>query len=85
MKEVVHKVWGDAGKKVLYLPKWSVDYNNYIGSVDIYDQLRSYYPTQLKALRSWIGIFFFLLNVAIVNAFLICRQVYKESKDKTLN
>lgn len=85
MKEVVHKVWGDAGKKVLHLPKWSVDYNNYMGGVDIHDQLRSYYPTQLKALRSWIGLFFFLLDAAIVNAFLICRQVHKESKDKTLN
>jgi hypothetical protein len=40
-----------------------------MGGVDIADQLRSYYPTQLKCCRSWYPLFFWLLDTTIVNSF----------------
>jgi hypothetical protein len=67
--------------KILLQPAYAVDYNNHMNGVDLHDQLRSYTSTQLKALRCWISLFFFLLNAAVVNAFIICKDLNLNSKD----
>jgi hypothetical protein len=47
-----------------------------MGGVDIADQLRAYYSTQRIALRSWYPLFFWMLDTAILNAYLIGQQLH---------
>jgi len=39
LKKLVADVWGDNPVKKLMFPRVSIDYNNWMGGVDIYDQL----------------------------------------------
>jgi hypothetical protein len=52
--------------------------NYFIRGVDIINQLRAYYSTQRIALRSWYPLFFWILDIAILNAFLIGRKLNYE-------
>jgi hypothetical protein len=52
LKKLVANVWGDNPVKKLTLPRVSIDYNNWIGGVNIYNQLRSYYTTQITTIRT---------------------------------
>ena len=49
-------------------------YNMYMNGVDHADQLRSTYNTARKSLKWWKYLFFFLLDVSIVNAYLLMRE-----------
>ena len=42
-----------------------------MGGVDIADQYRSYYNTQLISRRTWFPIFFWLVDTALINSFII--------------
>jgi hypothetical protein len=47
-----------------------------MGCVDIADQLRAYYSTQRISLRSWYPLFFWMLDTAILNAYLVGKQLH---------
>ena len=88
LKGVVQRRWGALGEKVMAHPSYSVDYNNYMGGVDLHSQFRSYASTQLKVSRTWMPLWFFLLDAAVINAYIITRQVYggkHGSKDSICN
>ena len=82
---MVRKVFGDEARKELPIPVFIDDYNHYMGGVDIADQLRSYYSTQRTSLRCWYPLFFWILDTAILNAYLVGKQLhgssYMEHKD----
>src|SRR3954451_18246919 len=44
-----------------------------MGGVDIADQHRQYYSTQITTGRTWMPLFFWLLDTAIINSYLICK------------
>ncbi|XP_060562864.1 piggyBac transposable element-derived protein 4-like [Ruditapes philippinarum] len=46
-------------------------YNKFMGGVDLQDQFRSTYPVGRNGKKSWRYIFWFLLNSAIVNAWIL--------------
>ena len=46
-------------------------YNNFMGGVDRADQLRGYYSCRYKSRKFYKYVFFFLLDVAITNAFIL--------------
>jgi hypothetical protein len=75
----VRKVFGNEPRKDLAIPTFIDDYNHFMGGVDIADQLRAYYSTQRIALRSWYPLFFWLLDTAILNAYLIGKQLYSDN------
>ncbi|KAG9072049.1 hypothetical protein KI688_006271 [Linnemannia hyalina] len=58
-------------RALLPIPKIVDDYNHHMNGLDIADQLRSYYSTQLRTYRAWAPIFFWLLDTTIINAYLI--------------
>jgi Transposase IS4 len=60
--------------KELPIPSCIHDYNQFMGGVDIADQYRSYYTTQLIACRNWLPIFFWTLDTALINSFIIFRD-----------
>jgi hypothetical protein len=60
----VRSIFGNSTRKLLPIPKIINDYNLFMGGVDIADQLRSYYQ---KTRRTWMPMFFWLLDTAIIN------------------
>ncbi|CAG8650169.1 21432_t:CDS:2 [Cetraspora pellucida] len=71
----VHNVFGDASKKVLPIPAVIDNYNHHIGGIDIANQLRSYYGTQVPVHHIWVPLFFWLLDTSIVNTFIISKTL----------
>ena len=61
-KKIIDEVFGTSYQKELLILKIIDDYNHFMSRVDITDQLRSYYNTQIKALRTWLPLFFWLLQ-----------------------
>lgn len=68
-------VFGSEFKKKLKIPKIIDDYNNNMNGVDVADQLRSYYSTQKMTQRTWMALFFWLLDTAIINSYRITRTL----------
>lgn len=68
----------------LSLPLLSVDYNFYMGGVDIANQYRSYASTQIIAYRTWYPLFFWLLDCATINSFLVSRDIFQETDNPVL-
>ncbi|KAF8926507.1 hypothetical protein BGZ58_011127, partial [Dissophora ornata] len=64
----VRAVFKGQSRVLLPIPKIIDDYNCHMNGVDIADQLRSYYSTQLRTYRTWVPIFFWLLDTTIINA-----------------
>lgn len=79
-KDMVASIWGNQGSTTLPLPTYSVDHNYNMGGVDRHDQMRSYSPTQLISVRNWLPLFFFLLDAAIINAFVISQDLFGHTK-----
>ena len=70
----VREVFGTISKKSLPIPIVIDDYNHFMGGMDIADQLRGYYATQLPVRRTWMPLFFWLLDTAIINSYLILKK-----------
>lgn len=49
-------------------------YNHFMGGVDLNDQLRGYYSLRLKGRKYYKYIFFFLLDLTITNAYILCKH-----------
>jgi hypothetical protein len=69
----VGEVFGDEGQRILGIPCMIDDYNHHMGGVDTADQLRSYNSTQLRARRNWLPLFFWLLDISLVNSFILAK------------
>jgi hypothetical protein len=61
------------GRQILQLtqPLGANEYNKYMNGVDRHDQLRLKYPLGRDSKKAWKYIFFFLMNCAVVNAFIL--------------
>ena len=67
-------VFGAASKKALPIPRVIDNYNNNMGGVDIADQLCGYYGIQLPIRRTWVPLFYWLLDTLIVKSYLIFKK-----------
>lgn len=45
------------------------DYNQYMNGVDRIDQMRSYYSCGARSKRWWIPVFYWLLDMTVINSF----------------
>ena len=70
----VRGVFGTDVRKFLTIPLMIDDFNHHMGGVDIADELRSYYYTQLTSRRSWLPLFYWLLDTALVNSYILYRM-----------
>ena len=59
-------------------------YNMFMAGVDKNDQLRGYYAVRTKSTKNYKYIFWFLFDVAIVNAFILYQRVPTVGKKLTL-
>ena len=65
-------------------PQPIIMYNEHMGGVDRGDQLRGYYCCRTKSRRFYKYIFYFLLDVAITNAFILYKNYSSNSAHKCL-
>ena len=65
-------------------PEAIISYNEFMGGVDRGDQLRGYYSCRTKSRKFYKYIFYFLLDVAITNAFVLYKHYTACSKYKTI-
>ena len=71
---ITRKVFGDQPVKFLPIPTIVDDYNHSMGAVDQAVQLMTTYDTQRVKRKTWKPLFFFLLNLAVKNSFLLSKQ-----------
>lgn len=65
----------DEGTSIAIMSPQSVSlYNKFMGGVDYDDQLRGYYHVRLKCRKFYKYIFWFLFDVAVTNAFILCKH-----------
>lgn len=82
-RDLIDSVWGQLPVRELALPTATMDYNMHMGGVDIADQRRSNYSTQLRVVRTWMSLFFWLLDTTVINSFLIAQQYIGHQHTRT--
>ena len=65
----------DGSKKLFPCPVPIVDYNKHMGYVDLSDMLKGLYDIDRKSKKWWMQIFLHLLDVSVVNSFLIHKEL----------
>ena len=65
-------------------PEVILDYNKYMLGVDKIDQLVSYYSFIHKSVKWWRKVFFWLLEVAVVNSYVIYKEECNKDKSQPL-
>jgi hypothetical protein len=66
---IVRQVFGDDSTKELQIPCFIDDYNQYMGGVDLVNQFRESYETHQITQRNWWPLFYWLIDIACVNAY----------------
>src|SRR5436305_3226122 len=61
----------------LPIPMAIDDYNQFMGGVDIADQLRAGFSTQQQGVKPWRPLFYWLLDSTIINAFTLSEHQRK--------
>ncbi|RFU24234.1 hypothetical protein B7463_g12098, partial [Scytalidium lignicola] len=72
--------FGNQPTKELAIPVVIDDYNHYIGGVDIANQFRAEYETHRTAFPTWWPLFYWMVDIAVVNAYRLCVLQQKEAK-----
>ena len=78
----VQAVWGNNGTAEIEIPGVIDDYNHWMGGVDKADQLIAYYRPPLRCRRTWMPLFFHVLDCMRVNGFIIMKKHDKTTKHK---
>ena len=58
-------------RRLLPIPSMVDDYNHFMNSVDIANQLQAKFTTKQQTHRTWLPLFYFYLDTAIVNAYIL--------------
>lgn len=77
---VMKRPKGSTDKRPIPCPTIIADYNTYMGGVDLTDQHLSYYSmTNRRTLKWWKKVFWRLIDLCIVNSWIIFHQNYPHS------
>ena len=68
-RRIVCKAFGEDPFKLVQIPCFINDYNHYMGGVDLANQFRESYETHRATLRNWWPLFYWLIDVACINAY----------------
>ena len=77
------EAFGDLQEKQMMIPLCIDDNNHNMGCVDIADQLRSYYDTQLTSFRTWWPMLFWAFDTMVTNAYFIYQDMPQSSNTIT--
>jgi len=62
---------GVHGRLTVTAPNHAKDFNKYMGGVDYHDQLRAYHSCRLSSFKWYMAVFYFLLDVALINSWAV--------------
>ena len=79
------KLFGSKVRMELEIPKLIDDYNHFMGGVDQFDQLRSYYSILRTHYKTWRPLFTLLIEISLVNSFKLCTANRKTTHDAHRN
>lgn len=80
---VVRRTNKDGSRTQVYCPKVVETYNAIMGGVDRFDQRKERYTIGRRSVKWWHRIFFFLIDLAIVNSYIL-RQLSKRRNEDQL-
>lgn len=66
-------------KKMVPCPKVVEVYNSYMGGVDLLDSMLDYYRISLKSRKYYMKIFYHMIDLCVMNAWLLYRRVYPDT------
>ena len=66
---IIWKAFGDEPTKNVEIPVFIDDYNHNMGGVDIANQLRESYEVHKPTLRNWWPLFYWLIDVTVINSY----------------
>ena len=67
----------DGTSEQVTCPYAVAEYNRYMGGVDLSDQLKKYYSYDRKSKRWWLRLFYHLLDLCVVNVYILCVKCYR--------
>ena len=79
----VERKKNDGSTITVSCPQAIADYNRHIGGVDLGDQYRGYYAVRTKSRKFYRYIFWFLVEVCILNSYIYHRYSASTKKIKT--
>jgi hypothetical protein len=74
---IVRHIFANESTKSLSIPCFIDDYNQYMGGVDLANQFREEYETHRSTLRTWWPLFYWLIDVACINAYRLYQLTVK--------
>jgi len=69
-------------RETVYCPKVIAEYNKIMGGVDKFDQLHERYAVGRRSTKWWHRIFYYLVDMAIVNSFILMNTARKRTSDQ---
>lgn len=75
------KLFGNNIRLPLNIPKLIDDYNHFMGAVDQFDQLRSYYSILRAHSKTWRPLFTLLVEISLVNCYKLATANKKTTHD----
>jgi len=67
----------DGSSVQISCPNIVAEYNRHMGGVDLLDQLKCYYSGDRKSRRWWMRLFFHLLDLCVINSFILYKHCYR--------
>jgi len=77
------EAFGNLQEKEMMISLCIDDYNHNMGGVDIADEMRSYYDTQLTSFRTWWPMLFWAYDTMVTNAYFIYKDMPQSSNTIT--
>ncbi|XP_026328038.1 piggyBac transposable element-derived protein 4-like [Hyposmocoma kahamanoa] len=72
--QIIQRKQKDGSKKAMFCPLPIVEYTKNMGGVDRFDHFRSSYSIGRKSKKNWFRLFWFLLEAALINAYILYSQ-----------
>src|SRR5882757_2120692 len=82
---IARQVFGNCAKLELAIPTIINDYNSSMNGVDLANQLRSAYETQRLSYRTWLPLFYWILDQAAINAYILATTTGTWKKNSHLD
>ncbi|CAG4957188.1 unnamed protein product [Parnassius apollo] len=79
--ELIERKQKDGSEKKIYCPLSIKKYTEFMGGVDHFDHFRASYPLGRKSRKNWHRLFWFLLEAAVINSYIVYMTSHSERRN----